>query len=756
MQWPYSSSIDELIENIRVDFLAFAHIDIEREGAGYIGISWDGVKGKQQVRIRLKDLIVIHRNSTKEYNYKDFLASEYLGNLTAIANTITKIIPPPTIYEPLTAQVTDEDDLSPGMATEIIENVLKDSPYNATNLLFVRAPAGCGKTQTMLKLTVDRADNYRKGLLPLSEAWIYLYVDAQGQALANIDSVLAKCLDDLRASIGYQAVSALVRNDLIVPIIDGFDELIGSGGYADAFGSLSSFLSMLERSGSVVATGRSTFYDMHVLKNMAQRYEAGESLNFKFRSIEINQWDEEGIKSYFIRALLPDVAIAACELVESTSDINKKLLSKPFYASRVAQAYAKGEIFHYDANILDQLMDSFLIREAGKFLNKQGSVILDKNGHERLLRLVAEEMWWTERRSIDLETLQEYAVLIAEELKITPEDAEILRGKMSSYAFIEIDRSQERQQWYKFEHDVYYEYFLLGALLKYLTEDIDQLKSFLTRSLLGESLIDHFANKTVQLSAGEITSMVKTIASVTYVSRMGLQLSRNAGTLLMVLTNKRDILPSGISVRNIEFTKGKMRNSTFNMWSFHSCRFDDVDLRGTTFNNVAFSDVIFDKICIDTSNTRFIDTIVRPQDVISFSIDQNYVYEPSKIIDALVKMGVPGLTKVEEVKYSPRQEEAIEVLNQFLRRVERRYYFDVRQKDDHEFQSIKNRRLWPEVEQLLMQCGLIEDRKIRRSGPQTYIQHLSQPVDKIREGENKNIINLPPAVRCLWDGLLNL
>ena len=491
MRWPDSKDKSQLIDNIRQDFVAFSlfpRIDIQEEGKGYIGLSWENHNGQQNVRISLRDLLVTPKNSTKKYTYREYLASEEMADMPLLADMISRITTPPKTYIDLDSTVTDEEGFEKTDALDLIDEVLNDTPYDSTNLVFVRAPAGCGKTQTMLKMTVDRANKLKNGELNSENAWLYLYVDAQGKALANINEVLALCLDDLRVKLTYRSVAVLTRNNLLVPIIDGFDELIGSGGYADAFGSLSTLLSSLERDGSVVATGRSTFYDMHVLRVISNKYEAGESLDYTLRSIEINPWSKDKILTYFKRTLEGEELEAANIVLDSVTTENFELITKPFYAARLVDSIKAGTTFNYKDNLLDQVMGSFLDREVNKFKNRLGKPILGRREHEKIMMLVAEEMWWSEKRSVDNETIQEYAALVGEEVATSPEDIEMLKGKMDSYALIKTDTAQEDLNWFKFEHDVYYDYFLLNSLINHLNDvDAQLLKSFLTRSLLGES-----------------------------------------------------------------------------------------------------------------------------------------------------------------------------------------------------------------------------------------------------------------------------
>src|SRR5947209_3382506 len=82
--------------------------------------------------------------------------------------------------------------------------------------------AGSGKTRVLQELVKEQAQLYQRGQTDR----LYLYINAQGRALARFNEALATELQDLRAAVTYHAVSALVRLGILVPVIDGFDELL--------------------------------------------------------------------------------------------------------------------------------------------------------------------------------------------------------------------------------------------------------------------------------------------------------------------------------------------------------------------------------------------------------------------------------------------------------------------------------------------------------------------------------------------------
>jgi hypothetical protein len=748
------------IENIRQDFAAFAivpNIEITEEGKGHIGIKWESFNGIESARINLNDLQVTPEGSQRRYTYKEFLASDQMADLTKLSEMITRLTIPPQTYIGLNAEVTDEDVFKRKNAIELLNEVLVDKPFESTNLIFIRASAGCGKTQTMLKMTFERAVKYRNGELRSDDNSIYLYVNAQGKALANIDEVLAKCLQDLRVRLNYRSVAVLTRNNLLVPVIDGFDELIGSGGYADAFGSLSSFLSSIEKNGAVIATGRSTFYDEHVLRVISNKYEAGESLGYSLRSLEIKPWDGDQINNYLKERLTPEELSKANIIINSLETLNRELLSKPFYCAKFADTIIGGISLNSSNNILDQFMDSFLLRESDKFKNRQGDEILNSKQHEKIMMLVAEEMWWGVRRNIDRETLQEYAVLVAEESSVSAEDVIILRSKMDSYALIQTDVMSKESGWYRFEHDVYYDYFLLRSLINHLNEkDAQLLQSFLTRSLLGESLVEQLSNIARSESSEIIEKWINVIASSAHTAKLGSQLCRNAGTLLMIVSNNRKDLPTKVTLNNIEMSKGNLCNSIIDSWRLNNCKITEVNVAGTEFRNLQLNETFFDRIYVDINKTKFINTHVSPEkEIRSLSSGNKMIYETTEIIEHLIAMGVTGLSITNTVKLSNSQINLIDALKLFLRRSSGKYHFDLHN-DDREFRNVIQHSSWSELEKMLRKCGLLIDKKIKRGGPDTYIQHLTQRGDLIEAGENTCRRDLHPDIKCLWDKIMCL
>ncbi len=209
---------------------------------------------------------------------------------------------------------------------------------------FVKGAAGCGKTYILRKLAQDQAYRYACG----EADRLFFYVDAQGKALSRLDEAIAKELQDLRAPFTYHAVAPLTRNCCLVVIIDGFDELLGAGGYEEAFASLSNFLSQLEGEGSLIASARSTFYDYKGLRRSAQKFASSEAINYIVEPVNVLLWEREQVVSYFQKqyahhpATFEDPVQLYDWLTASAGEKNRALLQKPFYVAKISELLAEG------------------------------------------------------------------------------------------------------------------------------------------------------------------------------------------------------------------------------------------------------------------------------------------------------------------------------------------------------------------------------------------------------------------------------
>jgi hypothetical protein len=267
--------------------------------------------------------------------YDEFLASPYVGDLTGLANMMAGSHGRNLFIDTLAYREDEPDKVI--SAIGLLEVSLKNVGNDCTKVVFVNGDAGVGKTRVLQELVRRQADGYLKGTVKN----LFLYVDAQGRALARLDEALATELQDLRARLTYHAVPTLVRNGILTIIVDGFDELLGVLGYEDAFSSLRRFLDQLDGRGALLASARSTYYQQEFLSRTVRADFVARQILID--PVAIQPWEDEQFEQFVERktASLGLSESAAFGFANSMRQAfqnaeNIQFKTKPFFVDRIA------------------------------------------------------------------------------------------------------------------------------------------------------------------------------------------------------------------------------------------------------------------------------------------------------------------------------------------------------------------------------------------------------------------------------------
>jgi len=691
-----------------------------------------------------------------QLSYRAFLASPWMANLQQFAEFIQKTDHRgPGFINTNATLLNDEGEAGEeGAATELVLRLSTIAlPFLSTRVVLVQGEAGSGKTIVLRELASRQAERFA-----CNEAKsVFFYVDAQGRALSRLEDAMAKDLQDLRSKFSYAAVAPLTRHNLIIPIIDGFDELLGSGGYDEAFSSLAAFLSTLGGRGCVVASARSAFFDYANFYDNARRFAGDGRLNYEVEAVDIKRWNDDQVSRYF-RAYGARVANDGDRMVAGLNELrrdlapgNRDLLSKPFYASRVARLVDDHVTVRSDEDLLDQLVEAFLDREHKKLLDKEGQPLLSKKGHRAFLTSLAEEMWWQESRRIDVGTVQVVAELVTESYGLPPAAARQIVEKVSSYAFLATDAAAKR--FLRFEHEVFYSYFLAQKLREFVEQEPTDLRRFLARSLLDDNL----AEQTVRLIGTDVercTRAVEAICSVIRPTITDAIARENAGLLIATLLRAAGTLREGTTFRNVVFRQVNFGKVTLKRPRFEDCDFADVDLTSAKLIEPEFVQTSLRNVEVDLSQTKLAGA--SPEildDVYGVRVRgrPGRVYSPDEVADIFRSLGAKIAKPTAQRARSSRVERRIEIVDRFVRKMERRFYAS---EDDIERFPFTNDHEWKTVKEALRRNGLLEEHVLDKSGPRQPLIRLAVPPHVLRRGENIGDRSLPDEVRAFWKDLL--
>ena len=717
----------------------------------------DGVD-RQAALKRATVLPTVSLNAGPPIPYEAFLASHHLADLRGLAEFIVKTMPSEP-YVKTRARPTESDpslslSSSGESADGLITRLAGDGSYGSTRVILVQGAAGSGKTVALKHMTLARARAYRSG----AAESLFFYIDAQGRALSRLDDAMARDLQDLRSRFSYNAVPTLVRRGLLVPVIDGFDELLGSGGYDEAFSSLAAFISRLEGSGAVVASARSTFFDYNAFRKNAARFARDGSLDYEVESVEIEPWDDDEAAE-LVSKTAPQYITEFQKLRKGLSKSERTLLQRPFYVSQVASLLAAGDTFTSQEALLDQLVTAFLAREQKKLLDKEGVPLLDVDGHRRLLIMLADEMWWLETRRLDSETVRAAVELVLDELGAPPDSARRVIERMPYYGLLR--KSATGVGDLQFEHETFHGYFLAEAFKQWIGGDRVDLRSFLSRSVLDEEVVD----KVINLYDADIEICTDVAVRMCEVLRRGLGDSvarQNAGRFVARVVHVCGGLREGTQLKNLYFDQEDFGQATLTKPRFQNCDFDRTDFSRLKMVQPEFQECRMQMPTVSREGTRLEDAdptlttmlsgirIVRNGDPGNEPAET--VYAPDRINAVLIRLGMRGEPReATEPRYTEKQEERIGLIERFLLRMQRRFYVA---KDDFSRLGLAGDPEWDRLHRLLRQHGITEEHERPMSGRRKSLVRLRYPADLIRSGENTED-GRRPDIQRFWREFLD-
>lgn len=698
----------------------------------------------------------------RRLSYRAFLAGPDMADLGRLAEFIQKTTRASPNFVETGARIEDEEGqlVRQASATTLVASrATEELPAFSTRVVLVQGEAGSGKTIALREMALRQAAHFSSG----DEAPLFFYVDAQGRALSRLEDAMAKDLQDLRSRFSYAAIAPLTRRSLLVPIIDGFDELLGSGGYDEAFSSLAALLSTLDGQGAVIASARSAFFDYRNFYENARKYSRDGRLNYVVDPVKVEAWGEAEVRAFVGASALavgkePDRAVGVVEdMMAELDDPNRALLEKPFYVSRITELVLDGIEISTETALLDQLVEAFVEREHRKLLDKEGTPLLSVKGHRAFLGQLAEEMWWQEARRIDVGTVQTVAELVTESFGLPPGSAKAIVERVSSYAFL--STADTDRNTLKFEHEVFYGYFLAHKLKDAIEREASDLRRFLNRSILDEPLADQ-AVRLIGVDVERCTRAVESICGVIRPALSDIVARENAGRILARLIGQAGSLRRGVKIENVILRQQALGESALIDIAFLHCDLEDVDFTRCRVHGGEFRACTIRGMIVDLGHTR-LDGVLpsvldQTQSVFvvagSKELGPGRYFAPGDVRTALAELGVPLPTDATAPSgYSGDVKERIHVLERFLQKMERRFYAS--EEDIASFGFVRSPE-WSMVSEFLSQHGLVVDEFKQKSGPKEALKRLAYPPEVIRRGEDVEDGSLPREVRAFWRDLI--
>ncbi len=738
-----------ILDEVRRDVASFADpgtkVDITDRS-----LTWTRSRTQHSARlIRQADGFPTVSLSGREYSYQSFLASEALADLRDLAESIlTQLQMPPVFIEaPARESASEANGHGIHAATNLLLKRTVDPgalPLSATRVLFVHGNAGTGKTSALTHVTRLQAERYLRG----ETTTLFLYLDAQGKGLAQLEDVMARTLQDLRAKFTYHSVASLTRRHCVIPIVDGFDELIGPSSAREAFANLAQFLAQLDCEGALIASSRSAFIDYKTLHERAAEIAAAEQLSYEILPIEVLAWPDKAVLQYCDTIQPPDDGAA---LQGRVRDLLKSragdLVRKPFFLAKICEILSQGGDVNEKEDLTRQVMEAALTREADKLSDQRGKQLLLPAQHRTLCESIADEMWAQGRPELDCDTVRLLAEITAEQFGLSPRDTKTLVDRSVAHGLLVAVGTADPQK-RAFEHELFRFEFQAGSLARALHEQSDSCRDYLQRADIPVEVVERVpsyhpsAGETVGKSLERLSALVNAAPTNPYAPS-------NAGALVGVMIRDRTDLPKRLKLTSLYIRALDLGKCTLEEAQLSKCVLERVRLTDATFYKCAIQDTQFIG-CVLGAKTRWDKSALTPTDffgVIDASgQEEEEIYDPARIAAILRKEGavLDDMEAQPAPDINAKVQARITLVERLLKHARSHYYLSPQ--DPWFRNNLSNDSNWQHVEGILRRHRLIEDVKLQKKGRPEVFMRLTAAPDVILRARSGPTTSAPLAV----------
>lgn len=681
-------------------------------------------------------------------SYRSFFASEHMADIRGIAKTSLDVLNASLYIE--TKAKSAEFLQGEGPAITVINSLVRADSLEYTNFVMITGEAGAGKTSVLKELVSRQAKGYLAG----EENFVYLYVNAQGRALARFNEALATELNELRVDLPHYAVASMVRMGLIVPVIDGFDELIGVGGYDDAFSSISAFVDDLSGHGALVASARSTYYEQEFLARATRAASNGEQA-WRLSSATVMGWGD-GERATYVESIAGatkadgNANTVLSELRRIFAGSNQALGSKPLFVARAADAVLeRADIFAGDGALLERLVQAFINREQKeKLLTRSGDPILGGEDIRSMCRDLAEEMWNLGTRELDRLTVRDIAEFAMPDSVVSVADRNTVIERMPSMAFLQ---PGEGPGSVAFEHEIFFDYFLAERVAIALGAGTPSLALLLGRSSMPESLADAIAQRVLESETYRLAHLLESLAKVSKLPGARQQVvQENAGRIIAAAFQASEDEVLDAKIESVIFPGSDLHGVRFRGAIFSGCLFKRPDLTDTVFDDCEIRDCAFESPLISRGTVLDARGLM-VNDFIGIRVVNDggarAIFDPRDLVLHLAQASLPSVEVRDEVHARAVDGNVVDMIERLARAYTRCNPICVQ--DDY-LHSIFEHEFSDEVVEIGEQVGVFR-REIRAAnGPRrNFVRRLVLPehiLAGIWEGAE-----IPPQIRQFWE-----
>lgn len=526
--------------------------------------------------------------------------------------------------------------------SESITKTVDDRNALSTQVVYITSDAGEGKTTLINHLAKAQAKKYKEK----KAFWLLLPISLGGRPFIRLDDVIiASLVNKFRFPLFYyDSFVELVKLGVIVPALDGFEEMFMESSTGEALSALGQLMNKLESRGSVLIAARKAYFDFKNFTTQARLFDSIESDYVVFSRVSLKRWDKEQFVEYAIKRNLLDPEesydllstalgrehsiITRAVLVKQLLDIFK---SKDDFAD-LTRKITEGASDNYFANFVDAILE----REANtKWIDKSGEAalpLITVGQHYDLLSLLSQEMWSSNTENLRADVIDFIVDLYADSISLTPSKHRQVKERIKQHALLV--KTEGKSSSFSFDHEEFHYYFLgVSVANQILVNDRATLVQLLHTNVLPRQSFET-AVRILKKGGYRISTAEDLLKEVCKNEGMVSFVRENLGAIFIRLIageKDTDVVVSGLilppeGLSSIALTKKVFRN----------CFFQGTSLENSILENCEFVECRFERLEVAESlkvlNSKLIDCEI--SSLYDEKTDNNY-FDPNQISKAL-------------------------------------------------------------------------------------------------------------------------
>ena len=624
-------------------------------------IDWDGNQLLVQVRedvieaslsSREGDLYVCE-NDGKPIRAYDWIVRR-VARIDQLAQRILDYVPEEKCFVVPDGYLLDDLDKDPSETdhpesdvVKTLNDKLSSQPAGVSSILYLTSDAGEGKTTTINYLARLKAAEYQKK----QSSWLLVPIALGGRPFMRLDDVVvAEMSNQYRFMLYYQAFVELVRLNVIVPALDGFEEVFEERSSGEGASSLGRVISQLDGDGRLLVAARKAYFEIKSLAAQAKLYDSFGSMgSADFSRLSLARWTKEKFLGYAQKSNLINGEEIYGRVLERLSP-SHPMLTRAVLAGRLIEVAAKGEVSdllsklgQHPEDYFFHFVNTIVEREAfTKWTYRPGNIgaaepLLAVDEHHELLTSISREMWINGTEELSEEIISLLAEMYSDEKRKSPVVARQIQERVHQHALL-ISTGHQRKG-ITFDHEDFGFFYLGLALAKEIAQDAPDSEAFLQIAILPIRSIEAAVER-LRREGQNLWDIGEKVRAIGETHLKSSYVNANASNLYLALHDGLQE-PMTSTATNLLFPPDALREKRFSKMMFQNCYFSPTATSNSTLREITFNSCEFERIelgACQIENCKFSDCkVMSIVDLASGNQDQEF--DPQYIKKMMTQMG---------------------------------------------------------------------------------------------------------------------